>query len=114
MAKRKAAKRKATAPALDAAAQRALKQNVGNIINILPYVLIALQMAQAIAAAEGEAQITIAIDGMAAASIQAIEAGAGKDILNDALVLNANKQITEGYFALKAAIADAKARRAGV
>jgi hypothetical protein len=102
------ANKKKPAKRSKASADRAL--NLGNVVAVLPYILIALQRAQEIVAATGDAQIGVAIDAFAAAGIQAIEAGIGKDVVNDPLVLDATRQVHEAFVSLKTAIADAKAR----
>lgn len=89
-----------------------MKFNLGNVLALLPYIQLAMQKAQAIKDAKGSEKKKVAIEEFATTAIQAIEAGAGKDVINDPLVLSATGSVMDALKTLENVVADAKARHA--
>jgi hypothetical protein len=87
-----------------------MKNILGNIFTLIPYIQMAMQKAQAIKKASGADKKKVAIEEFTATAIQAIEAGAGKDVIEDSLVTAAAGSVMDALKAFENAVADAKRR----
>lgn len=89
-----------------------MKFNLGNVLSLLPYIQLAMQKAQAIKDAKGADKKKVAIEDFAMTAVAAIEVGAGKDVINDPMVLQATGAVMDALKSFENVVTDAKARHA--